>query len=550
MRKIKKLSVVILALIICLQAGLTFPVNAVANVAGGVCGDDVTWSLNENGVMTIEGTGAMATVGYWGHPTWQDYKKQIKEVIIKKGVTTVQNDGFSGCENLTKVTLPATITLIGGGAFRDCKALTSITIPNKVTEIGGYAFRDCHSLTKVTLPDGIKKLGDYCFGYSGIKSIEIPAGVTTLGAYAFENCDNLVTAKIGMGKGSFSLGYRIFADCDNLTTVVNGNAVTGCSNRNNFENCPKLVNVTLGSEMESLYGSFIDCTGLKEITIPDSVTELKRDEWAYGVFQGCTSLEKVTIGTGVTKVDENCFKNCTSLKEIYFCGNSPEFVGTTTMENVTATAYYPKKNNTWKAYNMTNHGTGTINWKQWIVPINHFAPTIKNAKNTTKGITLNWQKMTGATGYNVYRKAGSGKWAKVKTTTSNTWTDTNAKSTNVKYQYKIYAYNKTATSKQSGILTTYYSAATSVTSASNNISKGMLVKWKNNGSTGYKIQYSVNSNFKGSKSTLANKKQSSKQIKKLTKGKTYYVRVATYKTVSGTKYLSQWSAAKKVKISK
>ena len=42
----------------------------------------------------------------------------------------------------------------------------------------------------------------------------------------------------------------------------------------------------------------------------------------------------------------------------------------------------------------------------------------------------------------------------------------------------------------------------------------------------------------------------SKVISSLTKGKTYYVRVRTYKTVSGTKYTSAWSASKKVKISK
>ena len=36
----------------------------------------------------------------------------------------------------------------------------------------------------------------------------------------------------------------------------------------------------------------------------------------------------------------------------------------------------------------------------------------------------------------------------------------------------------------------------------------------------------------------------------LTKGKTYYVRVRSYKTVSGTKYYSAWSSKKSVKISK
>lgn len=554
MKKIRNLIIIALVSLICVQAGLSvtaLETNAyVANIAGGTCGDDVTWVLSEDGTMTIEGTGPMATVGFWYNPTWNDYDSQIKKVVIKKGVTTVQNKGFEGCTNLTKVTLPSTITSIEGGAFNGCTSLTTITIPKKVTYIGDNAFSNCKSLKKLTLPDGLKTIGMKGFAGSGLTSVKVPATITSLGGYSFEDCDNLVSAKVGIGKGSFGLDYRMFAGCDNLTTVVIGKAVNGCENRDTFVDCPKLVNVTLGSEMESLWSSFRNCTALKEITIPDSVTVLKRENWGYGVFQGCTALEKVVVGSGVTRIEENCFKDCTSLSKIYFCGDSPEFVGTTTMENVTATVYYPKNNGTWKAYNMTNHGTGSIEWKKWTVPVNHFSPTLKSASNSSKGITLNWKKMPGAKGYYVYKKTGSGNWNKIKTTTAKSWTDTKAKSTNVKYQYKVYAYDATSQSKPSGTLTTYYVSTPKITATKNNVKNGMTVKWKNNGSTGYKIQYSTNSNFKSSKNAWANKSESSKSIYKLTKNKTYYVRVRAYKTVAGKKFFSQWSSVKRTKISK
>ena len=554
MNKIKKFIVLTLVSLICVQTALCVSAQGTnvyaANIAGGTCGDDVTWVLSEDGTMTIEGTGPMATVGFWNSPVWNDYDSQIKKVVIKKGVTTVQNKGFEGCSNLTKVTLPSTITSIEGGAFNGCTSLSSITIPKKVTNIGDNAFRNCKSLKKLELPNGLKRIGMQGFAGCGLTSVNVPPTITSLGGYSFEDCDNLVTAKVGIGKGSFGLEYRMFASCDNLTTVIIGNAVNGCENRDTFVDCHKLVNVTLGNEMESLYSSFRNCTALKEIKIPDSVTVLKRENWGYGVFQGCTALEKVIVGSGVTRIEENCFNGCTSLSNIYFCGDSPEFVGTTTMENVTATAHYPKNNGTWKAYNMTNHGTGSITWKKWTVPVEHFSPTIKNASNSSKGITVTWKKMTGAKGYCVYKKTNSGSWSKLKTTTASSWTDTNAKSTNTKYQYKVYAYDATSQSKPSGTLTTYYVATPKITDAKNNVSSGMTVKWKNNGSTGYKIQYSANSNFKGAKSTLANKSQSSKTIYKLTKNKTYYTRVRAYKTVSGKKFYSQWSSVKRTKISK
>ena len=91
-----------------------------------------------------------------------------------------------------------------------------------------------------------------------------------------------------------------------------------------------------------------------------------------------------------------------------------------------------------------------------------------------------------------------------------------------------------------------------VKSLSNSAAKKMTVKWgKNAKAKGYQIQYGLKSNFSGAKSTkITSFKTVSKVIGSLTKGKTYYVRIRTYKTVSGKTYYSAWSASKKVKITK
>ena len=81
----------------------------------------------------------------------------------------------------------------------------------------------------------------------------------------------------------------------------------------------------------------------------------------------------------------------------------------------------------------------------------------------------------------------------------------------------------------------------------------MTVKWgKNAKANGYQIQYSTDKTFKsGNKAvTVTGASTVSKVIGNLTKGKTYYVRIRTYKTVGSAKYWSVWSAAKSVKISK
>lgn len=67
--------------------------------------------------------------------------------------------------------------------------------------------------------------------------------------------------------------------------------------------------------------------------------------------------------------------------------------------------------------------------------------------------------------------------------------------------------------------------------------------------TGYQIQYSTSSKFKSAKTvTVSGYKSKSKAISKLTSKKTYYVKLRTYKTVGKTKYYSDWSSAKKVKV--
>ena len=83
------------------------------------------------------------------------------------------------------------------------------------------------------------------------------------------------------------------------------------------------------------------------------------------------------------------------------------------------------------------------------------------------------------------------------------------------------------------------------------VSKGFKTRWKKADCSGYEIQYATNSKFTKNKKTVAvSKKSTSKTVKNLKAKKTYYVRIRRYKTVSGKKYYSDWSNAKKVTTKK
>ena len=73
------------------------------------------------------------------------------------------------------------------------------------------------------------------------------------------------------------------------------------------------------------------------------------------------------------------------------------------------------------------------------------APSGLSVSNTIASLTLKWNAVTGATGYEVYRAGTDGKYSKITTVTSTSYVDTNVKN-NTQYSYKIKAYNAAGTS--------------------------------------------------------------------------------------------------------
>ena len=126
----------------------------------GTCGDNLTWTLDNKGNLTISGTGDMYDYHY-GDVPWP--RESICSVSIGYSVTSIGDYAFSGCSSLTSVTIPNSVTSIGYAAFGDCSSLTSITIPNSVTSIGDFAFARCTSLTSITIPNSVTSIGIAAF---------------------------------------------------------------------------------------------------------------------------------------------------------------------------------------------------------------------------------------------------------------------------------------------------------------------------------------------------------------------------------------------------
>ena len=139
----KKLLSLLICIILITSVLSVLPHTAYA-AASGTCGNDLTWILDDDGTLTVSGTGEMS-----GTYPWLDHSSNIASVIIGDGVTSIGDEAFYRCTALTSIVIPDGVTSIGDRAFSGCVSLTSITIPDSVTEIGWDSFYKCNSLTDV-----------------------------------------------------------------------------------------------------------------------------------------------------------------------------------------------------------------------------------------------------------------------------------------------------------------------------------------------------------------------------------------------------------------
>ena len=285
-------------------------------VDSGTCGDNLTYTLDSNGVWTIPGTGDMQNSSFG----WN--KNKIKSVIISDGVTSIGDSAFFNCTSLTSVTIPDSIISIGDSAFSSCSGLTSVTIPDSVTSIGSSAFNGCKGLTSLTIPDSVTSIGDSTFsGCYGLTSLIIPNSVTNISDSAFSNCRSLIS--ITIPDSVTSIGNNAFSDCYGLTSITIGNSVTSIG-YGAFRNCYSLTDITV-STGNTVYHSDNNCLietesktlilGCKNSIIPSngSVTNIGHQAFFY-----CTGLTSIIIPNSITSINSFAFAYCRNLVEVNF----------------------------------------------------------------------------------------------------------------------------------------------------------------------------------------------------------------------------------------
>jgi len=298
----------------------TFHYGREADLGTGTCGDNITWVLDPEGVMTLSGSGDMYDYcsDPWSNP-WVELKDRITSLVVEESITGIGSGAFDSCQRLSSVQLPASLTGISDRAFYNCDGLYEINLPAGVETLGESAFESCEQLSYVTGASNVSVIRTRAFANcTNLWNYSFESGLTYIGDEAFMNTG---LSAVILPETLQAAGDRVFAG-SNLTeaTVMDGQ-LTRLGN-GFFQNCPDLMAVNLGSSVTELGDDvFNGCCSLRSVMMSDSLTVI-----GVRAFRDCTALTGIYLPAGVKEIREETFFGCNSLTAVNL-DNGVESIG-------------------------------------------------------------------------------------------------------------------------------------------------------------------------------------------------------------------------------
>ena len=284
--------------------GLTFADSAVEKI----CVEN--WDTNEDGYLSYTEAAAVTDLGtiFNGNTEITSFD----ELQFFTGLTSIPEDAFRNCENLSSVVLPESVTVIGPAAFRDIDALKLITIPKNVEVIGMGIISGCSNLETIVVDpenetfdsrnncNAIIAKKDFFDNFEGEEGVTVKKNTLLAGCCATVIPEDVVVIRNGAFNGQIRL--TSISIPDSVVELEDGV----------FYGCSGLESIQMGKGVKILGTAvFMFCSNLTSITLPESLVEL-----GYLAFQYCSNLESITIPEGVTEIRLQTFGSCTSLATV------------------------------------------------------------------------------------------------------------------------------------------------------------------------------------------------------------------------------------------
>ncbi|MDO4459704.1 MAG: fibronectin type III domain-containing protein [Clostridia bacterium] len=566
---------------ITLSADTILPLNAYVGcsrdlqiIRTGHVDENLTWSLNSyTGELRIVGEGNIRNFTSNNTP-WFSYNTKVKYITLDERITSIGDYSFSGCINLSSAVIPSSVTSIGKSAFLGCEKLSDIDIPASVTSIGKCAFYGCNGLAD---ENGLVTVNNVIYSYCGDGSeVIIPIGTTEISDYVFSGCEDITAIK--MPASVKSLGHSSFANvratlnlaCNSTLTEddfsVSGGVFRTVADHTYYDKV--LFDVAWSADNRKCT-SGIKCGLCDEIIKTNYPLDVRTSvkSKANTEKEGTVTYTASVVYDGktysVTK-DENDIPKMVvtapTAKNLTYTGSAQTLInrGTT---NAGTLMYSPDGESyskdlpeginvgIYRVYYKVVVNSEYASTKADYITVNIVPEkvTVTSWANVSSGIKLTWSKVTGATGYVVYR--GSSKIATISDANTLSYTDTAVKSISntAQYTYFVRAFymdNEDTViygSKSTGKVTRRMQ--TPSIKGYSNTSTGIKLTWgAQAGATGYAV---YRDGVKIKTTTATSFTDTADTVAKAVNGKSFkYTVKAYFKSVSGNYYYSGASAAK------
>lgn len=290
--------------------------------AKGKCGTNATWEFNsEKGILTINGTGAMADYSKPEYAPWYQFGKKIISVYIGNGVTAIGNNAFTANDELLSVTGCNGIKSIGKNAFKNCFALKRVEGCGSLDKVLEMAFHNCYKLSQIGSTANTYNLTNASvigpnafFCCKVVQYVKTGTKLTAIGSGAFRNCYNLLN--ISVGNNCIRFGECAFSGDGRLTTISGATGIQTVG-KYAFNNCEVLRTVGTEANKVRFPGVSTICTF---------------------AFNGCRAMDYFVAGQYLETVGSCAFNVTPALKTVYLKTTKLKTVGTNAFAKIAQNA--------------------------------------------------------------------------------------------------------------------------------------------------------------------------------------------------------------------
>lgn len=263
-------------------------------------------------------------------------------------VTTIDNEAFDGCFNISNISLPNSVQRIGDKAFYNCTNIKCLTLGSEISQCGKSAFEGCYNLyslhipsieswcnisfanqsanplyfaehiiidgvilSELNIPEGIEEISQYAFyDCKQLTSVYIPQSVQRIGNYAFHGCDNIGSVKIS----DITAWCKIDFENESANPLAIAKVL--------YKNEAQVSRVSITSVTEIFSYAFINCTTIQTFSADDYLMNIGKD-----AFRNCSALTTVSIGKNIEYIGEQAFYNCNALNRVTCHATYPPMLG-------------------------------------------------------------------------------------------------------------------------------------------------------------------------------------------------------------------------------